>query len=110
MVIVMVGEEAIQMFAFLRTGYVLTRKFVMNFPTSPCDALLSFLFISCIQLYSTCLKESAKVMELINRRGASQGAPDCLLARCSSEQKHVAGEIGLARAPLFCSCVTVPPL
>lgn len=38
---------------FLRTGYVLSMKFLMNFHSSPCDVLLSFLFSSCIQLCFT---------------------------------------------------------
>ena len=48
-------------------------------------------------------------MELSDRRDASQMAPECL-ARCSSDQRHVAGEIGRARDLFFCSCVTVPPM
>ena len=55
------------------------------------------------------MKENAEVMELSDRRDASQMAPECL-ARCSFDQKHVAGEIGRARDLFFCSCVTVPPM
>jgi hypothetical protein len=89
---VLFADPAFEMFAFLRTGYVWSRKFVMSFPTSPCDVLMSCLFFS-----------------FLASSHASRWAPECL-ARCSSDQKHVPGEIGQARALLIClSCAGEMP-